>query len=456
LQDGAGYAEIIRSSPYELRELIGKPGYNKKLIEEVIKRNGDNSENDADVNASPGKRALNERKQTINRYEFYMRAPRVLVDEYEKLARSRHDTDTINLASFDDLEDSGDDVEIMGDIADKEIIRLIRPGEESRPHHMWVVESNLDESTGSGIPDNMEDVQGSLVGMIRAFEDNKKLSANVTSAVKARFFTDASQLDDIVPGKKYDISDECDDVRKAIMPIIFPDVGESLISGINLMMQFKDDVSMIPTILQGFTLPKHKPDTAFEVNELTKNSGKYVGQAIRNDDEQFIEPEIRDIYEYNMIYGEDEECKVNARVTPNGFTSFQNKEIRGARMQQALSMMISSEFLQPYCKIKPHLDVLYEAFDEDPDKFINSEDEMADTAEQSAQAEEEEIAKQLELKQADAEIEAGAKIQENEATHANDMVKSEAEHVQDMELAEAEAKLDFAYDRQPRAQGGQE
>jgi len=69
----------------------------------------------------------------------------------------------------------------MGEVADKEIIRHVRNETGKRNMLMCVLERALDESHGIGVADNMEDVQASLVGMIRAFEDNKKLSANVTA-----------------------------------------------------------------------------------------------------------------------------------------------------------------------------------------------------------------------------------------------------------------------------------
>ncbi len=438
LQASAGYAERIISSSYDLKQLDG-PGYIDEAIGRVIDRKrdskyGDHGSDDDNVSITPGIRNLRDRKKGINRFEFYMRAPRKLADEFEKIIKMSPKPEVFRLGLIEDYEDSetgGDDVEIMGEIADKEIIRFIRNDTGKRPHHMWVVERNLDESTGSGIADNMEDVQASLVGMIRSFEDNKKLSANVTTAVKKRFFNKPGELDDIVPGKSYDISDATDDVRKAIMPIVFPDVGETLISGINLMMQLKDDVSMIPTIMQGFTLPKHKPDTAYEMRQLTENAGKYIGQAIRNNDEQFIEPEIRDIYEYNMMFGEDESCKVNAKIKANGFTSFQAKEVRGERMKQALSLFVSNEFLMPYVQIEPHLEVIYESMDEDPEKFLKSEDQKEQEAQQAQEEAEAEEAKAKEAFQ----MEADKELALNDQEHQHKLAEIDQKHDQDMEVA---------------------
>jgi len=303
--------------------------------------------------------------------------------------------------------------------------------------------------------------------MIRSFEDNKKLSANVTAAVKKRFFNKPTELDDIEPGKMYDISDSADDVRKAIMPIVFPDVGESLMSGINLMMQMKDDVSMIPTIMQGFTLPKHTPDTAFEMRQLTENAGKYIGQAIRNNDEQFIEPEIRDIYEYNMMFGEDESIKVNAKITANGFTSFQSKEIRGERMKQALALFVSSEFLLPHADIPPHLEIIYESMDEDPDKFLKSEEQKESEAQQQQEAQQAEEQKAIQAFEMEAQKELNLKAQEHEQKlaeidqeHQHKLDELDQKHRHEMDIAEQKSvhtlEQDTHKDNLTEARGGPE
>ena len=388
LQDGEGYAETIPSSIPDLEILKGKTGYIDDKIKEVMEENRDAMDKSDTASMTPGQRAIKEASKKIPRYEYYMTAPRKMVEDFEKTMKKMHKTIPITLGSMEDYalsEQDGDVIEIMGEIAGKKIIRHIRNETGKRNHHMFMAERALDESHGNGVADNMEDVQSSLVGMVRAFEDNKKLSANVTSAVKKRYFSDPSQLDEIIPGKMYDIAESCDDVRKAIMPIVWADVGDSLVGGIGMMERWKDDVSMIPTILQGFNLPKQKSDTAFELNQMMINSGKYIGMIISNYDEMIIEPEVTDNYEYNMMYSDDDACKVNCKVVAEGFTGYRNNYARGETLQNMLGTIISNEILTPYVKIRPHLELIYEIMGEDPKIFLKSDEELA--AEQQQQAE---------------------------------------------------------------------
>ena len=438
LEDGEGYAERIPSSVSDLFELQDKPGYIKRKIKEVIERGRDKIAGSEDfASMTPGMRNVKERSKKFSRYEYYMAAPRKLVEAFEKSMKQRYRSEPVSLGRIEDYalaENDGDTIEIIGEIVDREIIRHIRNETGKRNCHMFKMEVALDESHGVGVADNMEDVQGSLVGMIRAFEDNKKLSANVTSVVKLRFFSNPAQLDEIVPGKRYEIADSCPDVRQAILPIVFPDVGESLISGITLMERWKDDVSMIPTILQGFNLPKHKADTAFEINTMMEQSGKYIGMIVRNNDEMMIEPKITDIYEYNMIYDPDDSCKVNCKVTAEGFTGFRNNLVRAESLKQVLGMVLSSEVLLGQVKIAPHLRPIYESLGEDPDDFLKNEEELAEDAqrhaEMTAQAEEKMKQAMLLEKQADTEgkiaveqAKAEAKSQQDEDNFQRGVVK---------------------------------
>lgn len=447
----AGYAEMEKTCPYDLRMVENDTGYIKSRIDDVVdSASTRQAANDHKDPESPGKAALTDRQKNINRYYFYMRAPREFALEFERttqygdqqIATLKNTQETI------DIEKSGYEMEIMGEIADNKIIRYIRNESGKRPHKMCVLEMNLDESTGSGIADNMADCQEALIGMINAFQDNKKLSANVMVAVKKRFLAKPGQEKQFKPGTEVEISDSCDDVRKAIVPILIPDAGESLISGINLMLQLKDDVSMIPTILQGFTLAKHQPDTAYELQQLTANAGKYIGQGIRNFDEQLIEPENQEQYEYNMLYGEDEQCRVNCKVKANGFQSFINKEIRGSRMQQALNMFMANEYIMPYIKLKPHLEIIYGAMDEDPMRFIKDDEERARDSKNELEARSQAQADAIKMAQAQMGIEVKKDVTVKGAEHQFKMAEEDQKH--DHRLIEDGVKLKVGMQKDSR------
>jgi len=122
------------------------------------------------------------------------------------------------------------------------------------------------------------------------------------------------------------------------------------------------------------------------------NSGKYIGMIISNYDEQIIEPEVTDNYEYNMMYSDDDSCKVNCKIVAEGFTGYRNNYARGETIQNMLGTIISNEILAPYVKVRPHLEIIYEIMGENPDIFLKTEEELV--MEQQQQMEMAEMAEQ--------------------------------------------------------------
>ena len=87
---------------------------------------------------------------------------------------------------YNDPEELGE-VEIMAEILGDNIIRYNRNRSEKRPYKLCVMERELDETTGRGIADSADPLAGVVNGIWRAFEDNKKLSANVVMAKISKY-----------------------------------------------------------------------------------------------------------------------------------------------------------------------------------------------------------------------------------------------------------------------------
>ena len=129
----------------------------------------------------------------------------------------------------------GDEVEVMACTVGGFLVRYSRQDPDSRPFAFAKCEDNIEENTPWGIADNCEPLQLVVNGAMRSFEDNKKLSANVITALKRRYIK-GKMPEDITPGMKLELSEDCDDARKAIQSIVIPDVGESLVSLLTMAM----------------------------------------------------------------------------------------------------------------------------------------------------------------------------------------------------------------------------
>lgn len=419
LQKNRGTFEYSLICPYELRQKIGKRFYIEEAIKGVIAEASKQDTVEKDDTLPPDKREVLYRKSSIKWREFWGRAPRGLVEEFEKDSLGKDGV----VSNPEWEEDIGDEVEVMVEMADDTIIRFVRREDHAkRPYKKCLWEESLDEDIGVSIADNMEGIQTSLNGMQRAFEDNKKLSGNVITATKRRFLS-PNTPENITPGMNIEVSESCDDARKAIAPIVIPDVGKTLLDGLNLMEKWGDVVSQVPTIAQGFSLAKHKPDTLGEVQLMMQNLGKYFGMVIKNIDEEFTEPEIRDLYDYNMMDADYPGEKSDMTVHATGFTSFQNKVVVAQKIRELLALALSdrSGRIVREIKVRPHLEEIYKNMDVDVDKFLKTESEKQESDEKDRQAAE--AARKAEEDKAlrDAEL----KDKENEMEFQRDIIKEQ-------------------------------
>lgn len=421
LQKNRGTFEKDLASPFDLLQKKGGKFYIDEAIKEVISEYiKADSVKDRET-LKPGLREVKYRKKTIDSSEFWGRAPRSLVEDFERDKLGRK----IVSVNPDWMEDEGDEVEIIAEIADGVIIRFARREMGAkRPYKKCYMEDALDEDYGVSIADNMEDIKVSVNGMVRAFEDNKKLSGNVMMAIKRRFLL-PTVTDELFPGKTFECSEACDDVRKAFNAVVIPDVGESLLSGIAMMEKWGDVVSQVPTIAQGFSLAKHKPDTLGEVQLMMENLGKYFGMVIRNIDEGFVEPEITDLYDYNMRDESYQGQKSDMKISATGFTSFHDKIIRIQKIREVLTIALTDQsgLLLREIKIRPHLEEIYKGLDIDIDQFLKTEDEKKVEDEKNARAR---LAEEERLKEEAVAI-AEKEVMEKEEDFQRDVLKKQIE-----------------------------
>ena len=439
MQKSRGYCERSWTSPYELRKLMTK--YNKEstapyiddAINKVVKEHGGSTGTKTNKDTTtPRRRKTKDPYNSYQQWEFWCRVPRKIVKEFEKNKGGK------GLSSIPEIENDGDEVEVGVTMVEEEVIRLVKIREDSRPHGRVVWEINPDDNFGIGVGDNVAPVQKSLVGAVRAFEDNKTLSANVMLAIKKNYIQDWSG--EFKPGEAIEISDDCDDARKAIQQLIIQDVGQSLLEVIALFERFGDDLSMIPRIQQGSVAPKQKPDTLGEINILQSNSGKYFGSGIKNFDEGMIEPIISRLYEYNMLDENVKKGRGNYNAKAQGFSSYNNKIIRLEKLLRALNLVMSAPAIERETSLKSLLTDVFKALDIDPDTAFKTDEEKQqyDQAMQAAQQAAGDQKGMEILAKVKAEMEKS--LAEIEAKHKAKLIEMEAEH-QD-KLAEMGAEWD--------------
>jgi hypothetical protein len=355
-------------SPFELKEMSKGEYFLEDQVKIAIGGNEAYNDPEDTSSLSPAQREISNRKKSIRVLEFWGRVPVALAEDFENRLKKNGVNDFSMLEDFE--ENSGNEVEIMAVMANDLVVRYVRIEKNTRPFYRAVWEEPVDGKAGVGISDNIEQIQSVLNGSVRQFLDNKNITGNATFAIKRRLLH--NQVKSFKPGQSIEIAEDCEDVRQAIQPLQFPDVGESMMSMINLSLSFADDESSVPRVQQGAGASGQ--ETAFELSQRLEKSGKYLGGVIGNFDAGIIEPLIKFMLEFNMT-DPDAEGKANYKAVANGFTSFQDRltKIRGLR--QALELAQSNETLLKRVKFDQLFKEFTSLLDVDADRwFMNDKD----------------------------------------------------------------------------------
>ena len=374
IQASVGIFHRDFTSPYASRQKIGGPFWIEQAIMDAIARAkapGASATGEDATGIIPGRRSLQHRHQTMERKEFWGRAPVDVVERYETDLKDI--TKGKNPAYVDadsDFEHDGNEVEIMGTMLDGHIVRYTPMPPNERPFWRCVWEIKLDHHEANSVADNLECVLKTLTGMVRAYEDNKKLSANVIFATKSDYLQPGA-LDEWYPGKRIEVSEEVDDVRKALQQIIVQDVGMSILEGISVFERIGDETSQMPKIMQGEVAEKKQPDTAFELNQLLTNAGKYIGGVVKNYDE-LIEAITNFFFTYNMSDPAVQHGKGNYIAKALGFATFNDMVVKLQKLMQALNLVISNEALLGEVNVRELLEEIWKALGIDPTSMLKT------------------------------------------------------------------------------------
>lgn len=431
IQSSVGIIHRDFTSPFEMRQKIGGPFWLPESIEEAItraKEPGASASGEDSTGVIPGRRKLQHRHQTIERKEFWGRVPVDVVQQFEEDIMWAKNGKALTFADGgSEFVRDGNEVEIMATLADDHIVRYTPMPPNERPFWRCVWEIKLDHHEAQGVADNIECIRKVLTGLVRAYEDNKRLSANVIFATKSDYL-EPGALDKWYPGKRIEVSEEVDDVRKALQQVIVQDVGASILEGISVFERIGDETSQMPKIMQGEVAEKKQPDTAFELNQLLTNAGKYIGGVVKNYDE-LIENIVNFFFTYNMSDPSVQYGKGNYIAKALGFSTFNDMVVKLQKLMQALQIITSHEALLGEAKVRELLEEIFKALGIDPSNMLKTMEEK--------QAEFQQQMEMAAMQEAKARKFMGEQIQVDEAKEA-----AKHDRLLDLEGVRQEGKLD--------------
>jgi hypothetical protein len=384
LEDGCGLFCESFLSPYRVQQLAKLPFIDRERLASAVKLHAQSGASSQISGRSsnqiePRLRDQVKRDHYIRVREYWGLVPQQYVEQWPSGVDP-------GVLFFNESGDAEDEVMVTAYMVGDQTVGLARVRKSDNPFGRVPATDDIDAPGKIGIADNLEQIQRVINGAVRAFEDNKRLSANVILAKQPAFMEGENQT--FTPGKDIIVSDSASSVKDAIQQVIIQDVGESLMSVISLFLQFADEESGVPKQSQGMPDPNFRNSTATEITERAEKAQKFIGTIIRNLDEYLIEPVLTWMLELNMLDQASAHLSAPLHIQALGFSSFQSRVVKlnNLRDWMALIMNDPTGELRGEYHIKKIADEIARIMDLDPVQFEVTEEEKAQRAMADRQA----------------------------------------------------------------------
>jgi hypothetical protein len=367
----AGHGICIREmmSYGKFLDLASADGYDEAAVMAVIDQYRNDDGGEIDQSHGPYAEALLKRKRVIPVYEFYGRVPKRYLEGNDSVDLSRTNK-------------NAKEIEIHCVIAKGKSPVVIRKPIVNpfcyRPVYRALWEEIPFEGGALSVPENMQDSQSMINGLVRSMMDNKALSSNLLIWWNGTKMA-PGQNKTLYPGKTFETADHVEDVRQAMGFFAPPDNTGSTPELINMFERWASQETNLPDVLQGST-DQYQPDTAFEMSKLVESANKGIGSTVRNCDEGHIEPLITGFYDYHYVTNPDESIKGDYTVKATGFSSYQDKAVRGQNILSLANFALSNQLTTKFVKVVEFLRELARTRDIDPEKFFMTDDEIEQQA----------------------------------------------------------------------------
>jgi hypothetical protein len=329
---------------------------------------------------------------------------------------------------------------------------------QRRPYYIIPFTKIPGSPWGRGVGQKLFDYQENINRLVRMYIDNKRLSGNLMTAIDKSKLKKGETLE-IYPGRNWEFEQGFGDgdVRKLIQSVALADVTGGVLEAIQMMMDWADQASGIPRILEGGNDAKTNA-TAYAENQRIIAASKQLGLVLKNFDLYGWVPIVEALYNWNMEFSEDKDIKGDFAVVATGFASFENKNMKKLDLERMLIMSQQNPILGARIKAAPLLEDWFQTSGLKVDRYLYSENE-ASVRDQQQQQEmlqqqqalmqlqqaqvDREHAAELELTRAKAEFSGQVRVQleqmKNEIKMATDRMKTDSQKL----IAAAKMEVDL-------------
>lgn len=202
-------------------------------------------------------------------------------------------------------------------------------GFERIPGSFW------DRSLGEII----EDIQDICNATARALVNNLGLSSGPQVAVNVSRMPDDEDVTEMYPWKVWQFGNHEAGISEPPIHFFQPNpMSDMLIRVFDYFSKLADQYTGLPAYAHGDQRVGGAGNTASGLSMLMGAASKGIKELVSNIDLHIIEPEIRMMYQYEMLYGQDESIKGDLSIIPRGAISLFVKEQMQVRRNEFLQV----------------------------------------------------------------------------------------------------------------------
>jgi len=323
VQNGRGVIELEEMTPKRVRELAEKPGYMREQIAQVLME-GPKASSDKqtrwDRDYQDQGKIPNFEVWTYTgevNYEDLMAAgveglPEVDTEDETEMA-------LLNLSAV---------VVLINSTVVKAFLNPLETGDLPYDFFPWV--EDLDSIWGYGLPYVMRAQQRVINAAWRQMMDNAAVTAGGMIFVKQKGIAPADGEWEIRARKIWLVSNEIDDVEKAVQVVEFANHQQELAAIIQMGKDLADEETGSPMLMQGER--GNAPETVGGMQMLMNSANVVKRRLVKNFDDKVTVRHIGRYYDYNMAYSSKDEIKGDYSVKALGSSALLIRDIQNQAM----------------------------------------------------------------------------------------------------------------------------
>lgn len=367
IHNGKGIYEREQMTARQVRDLAKQPGFMKEQLRKVLEEGPKKSATFQELKDE------DQRDLSRDTYEMWTYWGEVDHEDLEAAG--------VDVGEKDSLRTISACVVMINNTVVKAFMNPLEDG--GIPYDFYVWEKVAGSCWGYGIPYLMRAQQKVLNAAWRQMMDNAGVSSGPQIVVKPSVIQPADKQWQLTGRKIWYATDDMDDVRKAFATFEFNSHQGELAGIIKMATELADAETGVPTIMQGEK--GAAPDTVGGMQMLMNSANVVLRRLVKQFDDMITKPHIRRYYDYNMMYGEDEEIKGDFTIDARGSSALMVRDIQNQSFLNLLAAAVNPVFGK-YLDPKKLFEKALQAQHIDPAEVFKPEEEIERIEEMEKQA----------------------------------------------------------------------